>query len=52
MHIKLPSSITPAKTDHQARSSHRNEQQARDLKPAGRTNSPRRPTAAPRRSGY
>ncbi|MGN9846735.1 hypothetical protein ACTMTI_52420 [Nonomuraea sp. H19] len=52
MHIKLPASITPAKTDHQAPSSHRNEHPARDLKPTGRTNLSRRPTAAPRRSGY
>lgn len=52
MHIKLPASINQAKTDRQARSSHRHEHPARDLKPTGRTNPSRRPTAAPRRSGY
>ncbi|WP_433515436.1 hypothetical protein ACQP2T_07325 [Nonomuraea sp. CA-143628] len=52
MHIKLPASITWAKNDHQARSPHRHEHLARDLKPTGRTNPSRRPTAAPRRSGY
>ncbi|WP_165969803.1 hypothetical protein [Nonomuraea terrae] len=52
MHIKLPASIAGAKTDHQARSPHRHEHPARDIKPTGRTDLPRRPTATPRRSGY
>ncbi|GGT42765.1 hypothetical protein ACFFV7_39010 [Nonomuraea spiralis] len=52
MHIKFPATITQAKAEHQARSPHRHDQPARDLKPTGRTNLSRRPTAAPRRSGY
>ncbi|GAA3257890.1 hypothetical protein [Nonomuraea helvata] len=52
MHIKLPASINQAGTDHRSRSSHRHEHPARDLKPTVRTNLSRRPTAAPRRSGY
>ncbi|GAA2364809.1 hypothetical protein GCM10010404_18970 [Nonomuraea africana] len=38
MHINLPATITQAKTEHQARSPHRHDQPARDLKPTGRTN--------------
>ncbi|MFI7636743.1 hypothetical protein [Nonomuraea sp. NPDC049400] len=52
MHIKLPTSITQTKTDHHARSPHHPAHPARDLKPTSRTNLSRRPTAAPRRSGY
>ncbi|MER5420495.1 hypothetical protein [Streptosporangium roseum] len=52
MHVKLPISITQAKPGHQDRSQSRREHPARDLKPMGRTNPSRRPTAAPRRSGY
>ncbi|MER6949552.1 hypothetical protein ABT294_36620 [Nonomuraea sp. NPDC000554] len=52
MHIKLPAPINRAKTNRQARSPHRHEHPARDLKPTGRTNLSRRPTAAPRRGGY
>ncbi|SPL92911.1 unnamed protein product [[Actinomadura] parvosata subsp. kistnae] len=52
MHIRLPASITPSKTDPQSRSSHRHEPPARDLKPTGRPTLSRRPTAAPRRGGY
>ncbi|MET7459651.1 hypothetical protein [Nonomuraea sp. NPDC005501] len=52
MHIKLPAAINQAKTDHLPRSPHQHEHPARDLKPTGRTNLSRRPTAAPRRSGY
>ncbi|WP_433259464.1 hypothetical protein ACQPYK_50335 (plasmid) [Streptosporangium sp. CA-135522] len=52
MHIKLPTMITQAKAEHQARSPHRHDQPTRDLKPTGRTDLSRRPTAAPRRSGY
>jgi hypothetical protein len=52
MHIKLPASIGQAKTAHMAGSPQRHEHPARDLKPTGRTNTSRRPTAAPRRGGY
>ncbi|MDF5755106.1 hypothetical protein [Spongiactinospora sp. TRM90649] len=52
MHIKLPPTITQAKTGHQARAPRRHDQPDRDLKPTGRTNLSRRPTAAPRRAGY
>ncbi|MEU1721075.1 hypothetical protein ACNF49_41735 [Actinomadura sp. ATCC 39365] len=52
MHIKLPATITQAKSGQQARSPHRHDQPARDLKPTGRANLSRRPTAAPRRGGY
>lgn len=49
MQIKLPTSITQAKAGHQARSSHRNEHPARDVKPTGRPHLSRRPTPPPRR---
>ncbi|MEV0826997.1 hypothetical protein [Nonomuraea rubra] len=52
MHIKLPATLNQPKTDDQSRSSHRHEHPARTLKPTARTNLSRRPTAAPRRSGY
>ncbi|GAA4534649.1 hypothetical protein [Nonomuraea ferruginea] len=52
MHIRLPATITQVKTEHQTRSPHRHDQPTRDVKPTGRTNLSRRPTAAPRRSGY
>ncbi|MEV0195054.1 hypothetical protein [Nonomuraea sp. NPDC050691] len=52
MHIKLPSSIDQPKPDRRAGSPHRHELPARDLKPTGRSHPSRRPTAAPRRSGY
>ncbi|MFB4276313.1 hypothetical protein ACBJ59_13560 [Nonomuraea sp. MTCD27] len=52
MHIKLPALTDQARTNRQTRSPHRVEHPARDLKPTGRTNPSRRPTAAPRRSGY
>lgn len=52
MQIKLPASITQAKADHQAQASHRHDHPARDLKPTGRPHLSRRPTAAPRRTGY
>ncbi|GIN03822.1 hypothetical protein [Planomonospora venezuelensis] len=52
MRIKLPASIGPARPDQQARSPRRHDHPARDLKPTGRTDLLRRPTAAPRRSGY
>lgn len=52
MHIKLPATLTQAKTEHQAQSPHPHDQPARDVKPTGRTNLSRRPTAAPRRGGY
>ncbi|MGP3965470.1 hypothetical protein ACTWPT_56930 [Nonomuraea sp. 3N208] len=52
MPIKLPASITQTKAGHQAQSPHRHEHPARDLKPTVRTDLSRRPTAAPRRSGY
>ena len=52
MHVKLSALTDRAKTNRQARSPHRDEHPARDLKPTGRINPSRRPTAAPRRSGY
>jgi hypothetical protein len=52
MRIKLPASITQAKADHQAGPPHRHGHSARELKPTHRINPSRRPTAAPRRSGY
>ncbi|WP_188191979.1 hypothetical protein [Nonomuraea sp. SYSU D8015] len=52
MHVKLPASITQAKAGHQAQSPDRHERPSRDVKPTVRTNLSRRPTAAPRRSGY
>ncbi|MDP4507545.1 hypothetical protein [Nonomuraea turcica] len=52
MHFKLSALNDQAKTNRQARSPHRHEHPARDLKLTGRTNPSRRPTAAPRRSGY
>ncbi|MFI7461440.1 hypothetical protein [Nonomuraea sp. NPDC049646] len=56
MRIKLPATITQARSGRPARSPERHDQQPRDLKPAGRLTGPanlsRRPTAAPRRGGY
>ncbi|MFG3439254.1 hypothetical protein ACGF0J_18575 [Nonomuraea sp. NPDC047897] len=52
MQIKLPATITQARAERQARSPHRHDQPARDLKPTVRTDLSRRPTAAPRRGGY
>ncbi|UBU12499.1 hypothetical protein [Nonomuraea gerenzanensis] len=52
MHIKLPPLTTQPGPSRPTPSPHRHEPPARDLKPTGRTNLSRRPTAAPRRSGY
>ncbi|WP_197093441.1 hypothetical protein [Nonomuraea sp. SBT364] len=52
MRIKLPGSITGDKAGHQTRTHHPGVPPARDLKPAGRPHLSRRPTAAPRRTGY
>ncbi|MFG1617837.1 hypothetical protein [Nonomuraea wenchangensis] len=50
MHIKLPLSLTPKRdTEPPARDPRPT---TRDLKPTHRTNLSRRPTAAPRRTGY
>ncbi|GAA0939791.1 hypothetical protein [Nonomuraea longicatena] len=52
MNIKLPASITQAKTGDPARSSHQRAQPVRELRPTVRTDLSRRPSAAPRRSAY
>ncbi len=50
MHIKLPLSLPPKRdTEPPARDPRPT---TRDLKPTHRTNLSRRPTAAPRRTGY
>lgn len=48
MHINLPATITQAKTEHQARSPHRHDQPARDLKPTAGPISLRSRNRAPR----
>ncbi|MGA5764894.1 hypothetical protein [Nonomuraea bangladeshensis] len=50
MHIKLPLSLTPKRDTEPTTRDPR--PAVRDFKPTHRTNLSRRPTAAPRRTGY